>query len=166
MDFTLTATKECYQDYSSTISISPGQTITHDVYMNPILNSLWGKIIDKVTGNPIAGATVSLNGFSTTTNSSGDFIFTDFFIETSGKTLTLNITLQNYEDISIQETLNCGDQTDVGILEMQPILSVLEGVVIDANTSQPISGVNLTLDGYTTISDNDGRFRFENIRAF
>jgi len=166
MDFTLTASKECYQNYSSNVDISPGETVVHNVVMKPILNSLWGKLVDSSTGEPIIGALVTLDEHSTTTNSSGDFMFTDFFIETNGKTIIININYQNYDNIEIQRVLDCGDQTDLETIQMQPILSILEGTVIDSSTSNPIESVKLTLDGYETTSDASGRFKFENIKAF
>ncbi len=57
--------------------------------------------------------------------------------------------------------LNEGDnQLNVGLVSIPPPVANLYGVVTDAETGLPLSGVKVTLDGLTTYTDASGNYGF------
>ncbi len=93
-------------------------TIALDVSKGTSLVS--GRIVDPDSGNPVAGAVVSIQGttLSTTTDSEGHFSFNDV---PSGK-LTLLVNAPDHEFITSSLDISAGKEIDVGDLETKAIV--------------------------------------------
>lgn len=55
------------------------------------------------------------------------------------------------------------NELNVGLVPIPPPVANLYGVVTDADTGSPISGVKVTLDGQITYTDGSGNYGFEGL---
>ena len=99
--YTLTATKSGYGDVTMSVTILAGSNslnfeMTPSV-VPPTKGTLTGQVTDATTGQPINGVTVSLSGVTTTTDSSGNYGFTNI---TPG-TYTLTFTKSGYNTLTV-----------------------------------------------------------------
>ena len=60
-------------------------------------------------------------------------------------------------DIVLAEGVN---ELNVGLTPIPPPVATLYGVVTDAETGYPLSGVKVTIDGLTTYTNADGSYGF------
>jgi hypothetical protein len=71
--YTLTASATGYQNQSGTVTLGPRGAATQNFALARPYGAITGTVTENVTGNPIAGATVSYSGGSATTNGSGQY---------------------------------------------------------------------------------------------
>lgn len=57
------------------------------------------------------------------------------------------------------------NELNVGLTPIPPPVANLYGVVTDAETGSPISGVKVTLDGVITHTDASGNYGFEGLEV-
>jgi len=76
---TVTASATGYSSSSQTVSVTAGQTSTANFALAklPSPGSIAGKVTDAADGSPIAGAVVSCDGVSVTSNSDGEFVISN-----------------------------------------------------------------------------------------
>ncbi len=75
---TITAQKSGYNNYSDTVTVIAGQTVTKNISMTPADTHgiVYGTVKDEDTGNPIGGAGVWIGNTYTTTASDGSYQLT------------------------------------------------------------------------------------------
>ena len=98
---TVTATSSGYVSQNATVTIVSGGTTTQNFALPPLPGSVSGQITDAVTGQPIAGATVSYAGGSTNCDGSGlyslpsviegSYMFTASVTGYNSQTMTANV---------------------------------------------------------------------------
>lgn len=126
---------------------------------DPGLANVFGIISDSVTGNPIAGVQILLitNTFS---NQAGNYSFMN--VEPGSYTITFSKT--GYEEGSMAiEVVEGNNELNIDLVPSgaPPATTVLFGIVADANTGQPIPGVQVVMGGVGRETDGQGRYRFE-----
>jgi len=121
-----------------------------------------GKITDAATGQPLAGATVTVNGaIGVTTDTAGLYQISNI----SPGAITLEASIAGYAAASSSGSLGAG-----GVLVFSPALAAsgapattatLQGVVTSATTGQPLAGVIIAVSGANALSattDAQGKF--------
>jgi hypothetical protein len=110
-NYTVTASAAGYQTSSETITVLPGESTSLDFELTLLLNgTISGIVTDSSTGDPISEATVTANGMSTTTNSSGHYAISDV----PAGTYTVTASANGYEDSSQTNiTVVAGETTTV-----------------------------------------------------
>ncbi len=113
-DYTVTASKGGYGEASTTVTVEPGKTVTADFELQPQIGSITGRVIDAATGDPIEGATVSVAGTSTTTDSNGIYII--FNLPAGDYTVTAWANF--HAEGSVQVTVVGGQRVSVDDIEL------------------------------------------------
>jgi len=141
---TLTMTR----DYSveATFVEAPTATIT-------------GTVVNAETNEPIAGATISVDNIATTTSGSDG----KYSLIVPIGVYTLKATVAGFYDWSSTVDVSA-EGTYVIDIPMTPIpppspvpTSIIKGTVIDQE-GNPVVGATVTADGYTTVTDVEGKF--------
>lgn len=128
---------------------------------NVAQTTLNGKIVDKGTGQPLAGVQI-LVGNTSPTPTGEDGLFS---LAVSPATYEINYTLAGYNSVVQTASLVTGQSLNVGTIRLEPLsnTSVITGIVNDALTQQPISGAHLSVNlaNSETIVDTDatGHYR-------
>ena len=158
--YELTAQKQGYLDYSTTVNISSGTT-THDILLQPITFtcSIDGFVTDAETGRELAGVIVSCAGQSDTTNSSGAYFFPD--VPGGGQTLTASFA--DYEPYSAAVVVPEGRL--IHDFEMTPNFSyaTITGTVTNA-VDGAIEGALISVGAESSYSDASGNYSLEDVR--
>jgi len=128
-----------------------------------------GTVTDAATGQPLAGAVVSLSGAygaTTTTGTDGSFVFTGVAMGS----ITITVSFAGYST-----STGMGSVTAGGVLFFSPRLGTesqtgttgtLMGTVVAGSSSTPVAGAVITIDGSTAVSsDSQGTFSISNIAA-
>ncbi|GAC1652475.1 MAG: putative glycoside hydrolase [Herpetosiphon sp.] len=130
-----------------------GLTVTLDVALRPTL--LTGIITDTLTRKPIAGARVALVGasspISATTGTDGRYV-----LENVPESFQIEVQAPDHDTqkTDIQRTAERS-------LALRP--NVLQGIVKDAYTDQPIPGVKVEMGDAQVTSDDHGQYRLLNM---
>ena len=107
---TITAQKDNYQNYSDSINVTAGQTLTHNFEMSPTSSTsgtVKGKVTDSATSDPIVGAIVLVGNIASTTDADGNYTLNGVSVGT-GQTITCWI---NSRDYSHKVDINSGEVT-------------------------------------------------------
>ena len=105
--YTVTASAIGYVDASQTVEVLENQTVTANFALVPQpTGTITGKVTDAETLEPIANATVTVDGYSTTTADNGTYTLANLPVGT----YTVTASATGYSDAS---------QTDVEVLEGQ-----------------------------------------------
>ncbi|HYM82330.1 MAG TPA: carboxypeptidase regulatory-like domain-containing protein [Candidatus Limnocylindria bacterium] len=156
-EHSVTAAAPGYGNRTSSVTVVPGGTSTLDFQLSAPARIV-GRVTNGATGAAIAGATVTYNGGSVTTNAAGDYniaglppgnhtvVASAFGYQTSDTTLSLPGGVESRIDFALQR--------------QNPHI---EGEVVDATTSQPIVGATVSYPGGSTLTDNLGRYRLSNV---
>ncbi len=104
----VTASQTGYVSATSSVTVSPGATSTLDFQLNAIPvtspGTISGRVTNITTGGAVSGATVSFSGGSTSTDSSGNYSFTNV---TPG-TYSLTATHSGYFAVTSPVTVPSG----------------------------------------------------------
>jgi protocatechuate 3,4-dioxygenase beta subunit len=134
--------------------------------------SLYGRVIDAVSGTPLANALVETSGSVTAsvrTDGQGRYLVTP--LAEGG--LDVRISLDGYQTASISRFAELGQDLELSVALMpmdseEPTANVT-GIVVDSTTNEPLADVlvNVFHGGMeaTLVSGSDGRFRIEDIGA-
>jgi hypothetical protein len=149
--------------------------------------SIIGVVRDKDTKVTVAGVNVEIavpdtnsvtfTKVSTTTGSSGAFVFEKVFIPNdkveTGQTMTMVIGRSDYVSLTIQIEVKGGKVNQISELstEVTKLKGTIMGTVVDADTNIPIAGANVALANFTypgisnpiTSGAGNGFFQFSNI---
>ena len=122
--------------------------------------TLYGEVTDSVTGEAISGALITLDGSQAYSDADGNYIFEDF----DPGEYTLQFSKENKEvamaDITLYEGTN---ELNVPLTPIPPPVANLNGVVTDAQTGSPLSGVKVTINGLVTYTNANGAYSFEEL---
>jgi RHS repeat-associated protein len=153
--YTLTASANGYvANVSSPFTVSEGQSYS----ASPIALDGFGRVLGRIVsnGNPLAGATVTLNGPNSSATSGSDGTFT--ISNVAPGTYTLTITKANYAStttaafsVSAQQDYSLGD------VSISALPAVISGTITNSITSAPVSGATVLVTGTsnsTTTSAN------------
>ncbi len=122
-------------------------------------NGLHGRISDAAAGQPLAGATLALNGQSSESLDNGFFYFPG---DVGAGQISVTVPGFLPAVAAVTSDAELGGQQAVDIA-LQP--AVLAGVVSDYQTGQPLAGVALTAGGQSAVSDADGRYSLERLHG-
>ena len=130
--------------------------------------SIGGYVLSSGTGEPLAGATVSVGGTSLSATSGSDGYF--LIAGVPAGPVTVVASLSGYSSASVVATPQSGQVTTVGpiILSEGTSTAVVRGIVVDASSQAPLSGAAITLSGpasYSAVSSANGSFELDGIAA-
>ena len=138
-----------------TIALDP--TSDHEASLQIYPNGLHGQVRDAGNGDPVAGATVTLNGATSESAADGFYYFPsdagpgEIAVQAAGY---LPATVSVSDDSAM-----AGEQAvDVSL---DP--TVLTGKIIDGKTGAPVADVSLQAGGQSATSDQAGVFRLERL---
>jgi hypothetical protein len=120
--------------------------------------SLAGRVIDATSGLPLRGVSVRLLArvslFAGTDNG-GAFRLTDI----PPGSYTIAYTVDGYTDATASMTVNLGQHIDVGTVALAPLAAstVIQGVVTDAVTGQPVANAKVTEEGAAADAATDAQ---------
>jgi len=120
--------------------------------------TITGMVVDSETNSPIAGARISLNTVGTTTSGSDG----KYSLTVPVGVYTMKVTANGYYewtstvDVSSEGTYII-DVPLTPIAPTPPATSTIQGTVTDTE-GNVIAGATITADGYSTVSDENGKF--------
>jgi len=134
---------------------------------NPDLAILSGTLIDENTNIPLQGITVNLIGetnLTVVTDEQGNFSFSGL----KNGTYLLQIVDSEYANLSSNVTLS-GDDINFNTIRLSQTqdstVSILKGVIKDADTNEPIVGATITIGTKTAVTDSDGNYIINSLKS-
>ena len=115
-----------------------------------------GTITNARTGATLSGATVAGTGFSTTTDSNGNFTLTG--VPPGPQTLTVSQT--GFTPATKAVTVEAGTSVSAGAITLTPLptFGTVTGTITDAGAGAPLSGATVGGNGFSTTTDSNGNF--------
>jgi hypothetical protein len=151
-----------YQEAKQSVSVSANTTTTANVALTSSTGRITGTITDSVSNSPLAGATVSYSGGSTTTNSSGQYTLTGV---TPGS-VSLTVTLAAYNTSTGTATVVAGSTTTKNFsLILTPTSGTITGAVTDSVSQAKLQGVTVSYSGGSATTDSTGRYTLTSVPA-
>ncbi|MEM1551576.1 MAG: carboxypeptidase regulatory-like domain-containing protein [Candidatus Bathyarchaeia archaeon] len=133
------------------------KTITLTAPPPPGTAIIYGYVTDSFTGKPVPNATVTLNGYSATTDSRGWYSIT-----APVGTYTFIVSALDYESHMQTVNLSASTQKDV---QLKPTTAVVHGYVRDL-TGYALAGATVKLNEiYTATTDSRGYYMIEKVRV-
>lgn len=167
--YELSVSKNGYESITGNIEIESGQTLSRD-FIQTILNGAVEGTVSDLSGNPVTGASVTLNddegnGTSAVSDADGGFAITGLpygsYTLISGKA--------GYTESEEQSlTLSSGAQTVFSDLTVRKKDGVITGQITNSQTSTAIGNVTVTATGIGSdfsLTDNSGSYRIEGLSA-
>jgi CshA-type fibril repeat protein len=166
LDATGSATLEAGQ----TLNFSPGLQATAGLppdYQPPTTIVLTGAVVDALTGQSLAGASVSVTGsaLQASTDPAGLFRLADL---PPGE-LALDVALAGYQGVHVSLIAPAGT-ADLGTIRLPPAANLelttsIAGTVTDSGTGAPLAGASVTIEGLGkgALTGADGSYRIEGI---
>jgi len=157
--------------YSVSLTVSDG--INEDTELKEdyifVVNAceISGMITDEVFLTPIEGANISvtdgLNTYNAISLADGTYLIEG--IEPG--TYDIGVSAINYISEAMYDVLLELGQTEIINFELHPEPGILSGIVTDFNTSSPIEGALISLEGmdYETITSADGTYEITDIEV-
>ena len=174
-----------YWSERQSATVTAGETTTVATALVPVCTgSADVRLIDRTTRRPIEGADVwvqypnySGNGYDTasaTTDRNGRALLPEIGLAYRNgamrSSLNVHLTINGHSinDATPMELTRCGDRFvgDFEIVAPADRVSTVEGRITDADTGQPIAGVNVAVSGVpgsSGITDADGRYRLADL---
>jgi hypothetical protein len=120
--------------------------------------NLYGVVKDKVTGQGVIGAVVSLNGLQVYSGDDGYYVFLD--VDPGEYTFT--VEKEGYNTMDTQSIiLSAGQNTlQVALVPEYAPVAHINGEVRDANNEYPLAGTEVNLDGDIKVTDSMGLYSF------
>lgn len=121
----------------------------------PVAYTVTVYVRDSATNLPVAGASVSLNAFSGSTDERGYVTFSNV----PAGTYTLKVSKSGY--LSYSKTVEITADTTLEV-PLEPIPPGTSSVTVTVKLFGliPVAGVSVTLDGYTGTTDSHGKASF------
>ena len=113
-----------------------------------------GVVVNQLTGAPIPGATVRINGLTVTTDANGAF---RIFFDLDPGLHTIEASAPFFAPRSLPVEIRSAETTQVTI-PLQPLPGVVSGIVRSLVTGAPIPGATVTLNGFASTTDAGGAF--------
>ena len=141
--YTVSFNKAGYVPRTEIVNVKAGSPTVFNVSLAPVeknVGALLGKVIDKETGNPIAGAVVSVEGVgSAQTDQSGLYRLEN--IPVGAK--TVKVAAPGYKETAEVMKIAKGDNVKNFALEPMVVKGSLVITVIDKDSKKPISGAKV-----------------------
>jgi hypothetical protein len=152
--YALSADAPGYAGQSQTAIVGPGQTATLNFALAPAgVGTVGGQVTDAATGSPVAGATVSYLGGTTTTDSGGMYTLTSL---PDGNT-TVTAARPGYTPQSATVVITTGNTTTQDF-SLAPLPGSIGGTVTDSVTGLAISGAAVSYSGGAASTDPGGAY--------
>lgn len=147
-------------DPASTSSLITGNQIVryspalYPLNTTPTVNdpyaTISGVVTDAMTGTPIAGASLILNGVQVaSTDANGAYAIANI----SPGSVELSVQMAGYSTVATSATVSAGDNVIFSpSMEQSLLTGSLQGTVIDAATGQPLAGVTIDISGSSVLS--------------
>jgi len=157
-DYTVNASKPGYYSESKLATVFVGETTTGiDFTLQLIVGWINGTVTDALTGDPIYNATVTADGYSTTTDIHGEYTIPADLLPGN---YTVEASKTDYYPSSKSATVRGGETTtvDFELIPLPPETGVISGMVTDALTEGPIEGADVTVNGNSTTTNIYGYY--------
>lgn len=161
---TLTAAADGFSSMQAPVTVTAGQVLVRDFALQPLTGTIRGFVIDVVTFQGIAGASVTLKGTNISTVSGSDGSYTLSNVPPGAQTITASAPNYSTEE---EIVVVVAEQTVPGDIFLIPTIGTITGVVTNAATNQPISGATVSVAG-TGLSANtsaSGSYTIANVPA-
>jgi len=155
-NYNLTATKDLYLPYSTSVQILAGTSTSINISLMSI-GQVRGKITDTTTGAGIQNASITIGGQTSYTNSSGDYYIVNILPGTYSITVSKSGYLSDYNTLHI-----VGGQVTTYNTSLDRAGSVT-GKVTDASTGAGISGASVSGGGSQAVTDNYGNYTLNDV---
>jgi YVTN family beta-propeller protein len=153
--FTVSATG--YATIIESVTVPAGGTATHDFILNQP-GSVVGRVIDHVTQQPIAGATVVYSGGTVLTDANGNYTIDE--IASGFQIISVSAPFYASETAS---TFVVANGTVIVDFHLHEAHTAIEGEVLDYVTGLPIEGATVTYAGNSLITNNLGFYFFDDV---
>ena len=142
------------------VTVSGSTSTTFDSGSIPCrgYGTLTGKVTDSVTGNAIAGATISYSGASTQTDGTGSYTLSKAPLGTD----QLTVAAPGYTGQSQSVTVTPASTITTGF-NLAPLAGSVSGVVTDAASGAVLAGATVSYSGGQATTDDSGAYTFTGI---
>ena len=164
--FDLEAQKPLYRDFKQTINTTLGGTVVKNIGMIPQSGAIKGKVQDAVTGFPVFGATLQLDGDESTrvyTDAAGLYMMEN--IRVGGHYLHAWGSQHNLDGRPTEVVL---DQETEENFSLSPVYGSIQGTLRNSLTMAPVAGATVQLDDRIEtrlVSDADGIFQLKDVAS-
>lgn len=155
--YTASATASGYASQSTSVTLSAGTTTTQNFALTPNRGTITGTVTDAATAAPIAGATVSYSGGSTTSNSSGGYTLANV----AEGSYSVSASASGYASQSRTVVVGPG-ATATQSFALTPN-GAITGTVTNAGTGGAISGATVSYSGGSTTTNGSGQYTLSNV---
>src|SRR5205823_10945643 len=128
----------------------------HDARPNP--GTITGTVTDAGTAAPLAGATDSYSGGSTTTNASGQYSLASV----AEGSYTVTASASGYTSQNRTVSVGPGATVTQNFALVKPY-GAISGTVIDAATGAPINAATVSYSGGSTATNASGQYTLPNV---
>jgi hypothetical protein len=156
--YTATATATGYASQSASVTLTAGATTTQNFALSPNPGTITGTVTSAANAAPIAGATVSYSGGSTTTNASGQYTLAN--VPSGAYTVTASAT--GYVSQSQSVTVGPG-ATATQNFALTPPNGAITGTLTDGGTGSAISGATVSYSGGSATTNASGQYTLANV---
>jgi hypothetical protein len=134
----------------------------------PAVTSMAGRVISSATGDPVAGAEVSIGSATATTGPDGSYELTDLATGPA----TLRCVAAGFEDFETNLMVRSGAASrDItlrpaeDVIAPAPPASTVSGRVIISGTGDPVAGAQVSIGAAIVTTGFDGRFELTGLAA-
>jgi len=158
----VSAVKPVFEADRVSATVIAAETVDVELVLEPVTyGTIRGVVVDALTSEPIADATVAVSGRNTRTNANGEF---ELDRVTAGD-LLLTANKRVYEQVEDRFELAPAD-TETRRIALPPITyGDVQGQVVDADGGAPLASVEVSLGTVRVRTDADGRFGPERVDA-
>jgi hypothetical protein len=145
--FTLTVTAAGYQTATQQVTVASGQAVTANVLLSPSPGTVSGTVTDSVTGNALAGATVSTQPVTTTatTDNAGHF---SLLLAPGAYNVLVTSARYNANFTAVSVNSNATSTVTLSLVPVPP------GVAEDLFSRPNQSGIGTASDGHVWTDDS------------
>jgi hypothetical protein len=154
----LTAATFGYTSISAMVPISSDTPATQNFALDPQPGSIAGTVTDSLTGQPLAGASVTYSGSSTSSDGNGRYSFTDV-VE---GTYSVSVNTTGYNAQSQQVVVGPGASITIDFA-LAPLPGSVSGTVTDVASGAPLAGATVTYSGGSVITNGSGQYSFPSL---
>lgn len=156
---TVTAALSGYQSASQSVTVSVGtDTSVPTMQLAPVNpGGITGAVMNSA-GSPIAGASVTASGLTSTTNTSGVYTLSNV----PAGSFTLVASAPGFQPASASMTVTAGNTVTAPAITLISNVGNVTGTVVNSSNS-PISGATVSFGGGTATTNASGAYSFTNI---